>query len=216
MELKNDTLKITIKKSNTYASKYVEIKCEKIKYYSKDKNTKSDNAWIEPQLISDEQFITKIIKELYFSVIECIKNYKQELENIEPSMLIRPKNTSRYDFQVLDEGFCADLDLYITQTPKVIYDFCENVIEMVEKQLEEKSLKEKNISLNELIKISTQPDFFWEMKLKEFFNNLSIVSEKEKIEFLKKLLDNRERFNEFTKEVNRNHDSSELFNKYNI
>lgn len=214
--MKNDTLKIIIKKSNIDASKYVEIKCEEIKYYSKDKNIKSDNMWIEPQLIFDEQFITKILKELYLSVIECIKDYKQQLENTEHSMLTRPKNTARYDLQVLDESFSADLDLYITQTPKVIYDFCENVIEMVEKKLEDNSLKKQNVSLDELIKISTQPDFFWEIKLKEFFNNLSIVSEQEKIEFLKKLLDNRERFNEFTKEVNGNHDSDELFNKYNI
>lgn len=214
--MENNNFKITIKKTNTDNSIFIEVKDSEIMYYNKQEHCNNEYRWIEPYLISDVQLITKIKKELYFSISDSIKKYKQDLETIETRDLIRPKNNARYDLEIFDEDFYVALDLYVTQTPKVIYVFCESMIEIIKNHIRNNEKKDEIISLNELIKINTQPDVFWEVKLKQFFEELVTVSESEKIVFLKKLLDKRDKFNEFTRDVNTNQNAIDVFNKYNI
>lgn len=67
--------------------------------------------------------------------------------------------------------------------------------------------------LKDLIKQVAGPDPFWAEAIKRYFNSLNKNIE-EKIDFLKKISLNKDVFNEFTREINKNIDPIEIYNKY--
>lgn len=86
-----------------------------------------------------------------------------------------------------------------------------------EKTMSDDSVKNSNSNLeilnNMIIKL-TESDVFWSETLKRFFDSLEEISETEKISFILKLQNNKELFNDFTKEIVKNNNSFEIFNKY--
>lgn len=227
---KGNCRNFSIYKKNINENVFLELKGDTITYFKESNNNgpaKDFKSNIAPKLISDVNFVTQIIEELYTPVKKDIRHYKEELEAIEVESLTRVKNTATYTLRVLDEDFSAEFDLYITQTPQTIKEFCNQVMNMVENYLKDNSspkVENRNVddykseptTLDELIKTNTSSDIFWQITLKQFFSKLSNVSEEKKVEFFKKLANDKEKFNEFSKEIMKNQNSNEVFNKYNI
>ena len=87
------------------------------------------------------------------------------------------------------------------------------MIEKIFNKEENKKYNENSILLN-LIKDNSGPDPFWEDCLIKYFENVN-KTEQEKIEFFSNLINDKELFNEFTKEIVGPSNLDELFDKYN-
>ncbi len=70
--------------------------------------------------------------------------------------------------------------------------------------------------LDDIINKVVSGDPFWETTIKKYFDGLTTKNDNDKINFLKKIVKNKNLFNEFTKEILNSDDSERLFNKYNI
>ena len=93
----------------------------------------------------------------------------------------------------------------------------------LEELLKEKTGKEYKIepnrfeiSLSDIINFITNPDTdpFWTSTLSNFFQKLNEISEEEKMKFLIELVQNKDSFNEFTKEIIQTQNVRETYNKY--
>ncbi len=93
----------------------------------------------------------------------------------------------------------------------------------LEELLKEKTGKEYKIepnrfeiSLSDIINFITNPDTdsFWTSALSNYFQKLNEISEEEKMRFLIELVQNKESFNEFTKEIIQTQNVRETYNKY--
>lgn len=70
-------------------------------------------------------------------------------------------------------------------------------------------------AITEIIKkVVGTNDIFWQQTLEKYFNSLKGITTDEKIAFLVKLTNKKEIFNEFTKEIVKNEDSQNLYEKY--
>ena len=94
----------------------------------------------------------------------------------------------------------------------------------LEELLKEKTGKEYSIqpktfdiSLVDIINYvtKTNEDPFWQEALTNYFEKLEGISEQEKIDFLIKLIQDENSYNEFTKEILHTENVFELYNKYN-
>ena len=94
----------------------------------------------------------------------------------------------------------------------------------LEELLKEKTGKEYSIqpktfdiSLVDIINYvtKTNEDPFWQEVLTNYFEKLDGISEQEKIDFLIKLIQDENSYNEFTKEILHTENAFELYNKYN-
>lgn len=70
------------------------------------------------------------------------------------------------------------------------------------------------ISLSDIINFITSADSFWTSALSNYFQKLNEISEEEKMRFLIELVQNKESFNEFTKEIIQTQNVRETYNKY--
>lgn len=72
------------------------------------------------------------------------------------------------------------------------------------------------ISLLDIINFITNPDVdpFWTTKLTAFFDKLNNISESKKIEFLIEIMQDKNSFNEFSKEILKDTDVNAIFDKY--
>ena len=68
--------------------------------------------------------------------------------------------------------------------------------------------------IQDFINKAYTPDSYWGDKIKEFFESLTIPTEEEKIELIKMFNENKELYNEFTKELTGLYNADELFSKY--
>jgi hypothetical protein len=91
----------------------------------------------------------------------------------------------------------------------------------LEELLKEKTGKEYKIepnrfeiSLSDIISFITSADSFWTSTLSNYFQKLNEISEEEKMRFLIELVQNKESFNEFTKEIIQTQNVRETYNKY--
>ena len=93
----------------------------------------------------------------------------------------------------------------------------------LEELLKEKTGKEYKIepnrfeiSLSDIINFITNPDTdpFWASTLSNYFQKLNEISEEEKMRFLIELVQNKDSFNEFTKEIIQTQNVRETYNKY--
>ncbi len=93
----------------------------------------------------------------------------------------------------------------------------------LEELLKEKTGKEYKIepqkfeiSLNDIITYIANPkdDLFWNKSLSNFFQKLEKIDEKEKINFLIELIQDKTSFNEFSKEIIKTPNIIETYNKY--
>lgn len=76
--------------------------------------------------------------------------------------------------------------------------------------------KSFDISLTDIINFVTNPsiDPFWTISLTNFLQKLNNISEEDKIKFLIELVQDKNSFNEFTKEMIKPIDAIETYNKY--
>ena len=93
----------------------------------------------------------------------------------------------------------------------------------LEELLKEKTGKEYKIepnifeiSLSDIINFITNPsiDPFWTTTLSNYFQKLNEISEEEKIKFLIELVQDKNLFNEFTKEIVQTQNVRETYDKY--
>ena len=93
----------------------------------------------------------------------------------------------------------------------------------LEELLKEKTGKEYKIepnifeiSLSDIINFITNPsiDPFWTTTLSNYFQKLNEISEEEKIKFLIELVQDKNSFNEFTKEIVQTQNVRETYDKY--
>ena len=99
----------------------------------------------------------------------------------------------------------------------------ESTKKALEELLNEKTGKEYKIESKEFVIslldiidfISKQnEDPFWTKALINFFNNLNNISESEKIQFLIEIVQDKNSFNEFTKEILKDVNINAVFDKY--
>ena len=76
--------------------------------------------------------------------------------------------------------------------------------------------KRYDITLTDIINYVTIPnkDPFWTMALNNFFNELSDISDDEKKSFLVDLVQNKDIYNEFTREITKPENVKEVYDKY--
>ncbi len=76
--------------------------------------------------------------------------------------------------------------------------------------------KRFEINLSDVINFVASPnvDPFWTTTLKNYFEKLNDISESDKINFLIELVQNKDTFNNFIKEINSVQDAIEIYNKY--
>ena len=89
----------SIYKKNINENVFLELKGDTITYFKESNNNgpaQDFKSNIAPKLISDVNFVTQIIEELYTPVKKDIRHYKEELEAIEVESLTRVKNTATY------------------------------------------------------------------------------------------------------------------------
>ncbi len=93
----------------------------------------------------------------------------------------------------------------------------------LEELLKEKTGKEYKIepnrfeiSLSDIINFITSPDTdpFWTSTLSNYFQKLNEISEEEKMRFLIELVQNKDSFNGFTKEIIQTQNVRETYDKY--
>jgi len=93
----------------------------------------------------------------------------------------------------------------------------------LEELLKEKTGKEYKIepnrfeiSLSDIINFITNPstDSFWTTTLSNYFQKLNEISEEEKMKFLIELVQDKNSFNEFTKEIAQTQNVRETYDKY--
>ncbi len=93
----------------------------------------------------------------------------------------------------------------------------------LEELLKEKTGKEYKIepnrfeiSLSDIINFITNPDTdpFWTSTLSNYFQKLNEISDEEKMRFLIELVQNKDSFNEFTKEIIQTQNVKETYDKY--
>jgi hypothetical protein len=93
----------------------------------------------------------------------------------------------------------------------------------LEELLKEKTGKEYKIepnrfeiSLSDIINFITNPDTdpFWTSTLSNYFQKLNEISDEEKMRFLIELVQNKDSFNEFTKEIIQTQNVRETYDKY--
>ena len=93
----------------------------------------------------------------------------------------------------------------------------------LEELLKEKTGKEYKIepnrfeiSLSDIINFITNPDTdpVWTSALSNYFQKLNEISEEEKMKFLIELVQNKDSFNEFTKEIIQTQNVRDTYNKY--
>ena len=72
------------------------------------------------------------------------------------------------------------------------------------------------ISLLDIINFIANPnvDPFWNTTLTNYFKKLNNISEEDKIRFLIELVQDKNSFNDFTKEINQNQNAEEMYEKY--
>ena len=115
-----EELIIYIKKRVLANGVFIEIKKDAITYTEISK---------EPKIISDVNFINKILNELYLPIREHLKEHKNNLENMQ---LNRPKNSASYELAISDNEFKARFDLYVTEMPEEIREFCDTLVKEIE------------------------------------------------------------------------------------
>ena len=74
--------------------------------------------------------------------------------------------------------------------------------------------KRFEISLSDIISFITSTDPFWTTALSNYLEKLNEISDKEKMRFLIELVQNKDSFNEFTKEIIQTQNVRETYNKY--
>ena len=91
----------------------------------------------------------------------------------------------------------------------------------LEELLKEKTGKEYKIepnrfeiSLSDIISFITSADPFWTTALSNYLEKLNEISDEEKIRFLIELVQNKDSFNEFTKEITQTQNVRETYDKY--
>lgn len=68
--------------------------------------------------------------------------------------------------------------------------------------------------LDDIIDKVVNGDPFWKTTIKKYFDGLTTKNDNDKINFLKKLVKDKDLFNEFTKELVKNENSKNLYEKY--
>lgn len=74
--------------------------------------------------------------------------------------------------------------------------------------------KRFEISLSDIISFITSVDPFWTTALSNYLKKLNEISDEEKMRFLIELVQNKDSFNEFTKEIIQTQNVRETYNKY--
>lgn len=74
--------------------------------------------------------------------------------------------------------------------------------------------KRFEISLSDIISFITSVDPFWTTALSNYLEKLNEISDEEKMRFLIELVQNKDSFNEFTKEIIQTQNVRETYNKY--
>lgn len=80
-----------------------------------------------------------------------------------------------------------------------------------EYKIEEKKFE---ISLSDIISFITSVDPFWTTTLSNYFEKLNEISDEEKMRFLIELVQDKNSFNEFTKEIVQTQNVRETYDKY--
>ena len=74
--------------------------------------------------------------------------------------------------------------------------------------------KRFEISLSDIISFITSADPFWTTALSNYLKKLNEISNEKKMRFLIELVQNKDSFNEFTKEIIQTQNVRETYNKY--
>lgn len=86
-----------------------------------------------------------------------------------------------------------------------------------EKQMSEEEAKSSKFdanTLNDIIIKAVESDPFWSIKINEFLNSLNGISYDDKVLFMIKLINDKKKFNKFTKELINSKNSEDLYNKF--
>lgn len=81
-------------------------------------------------------------------------------------------------------------------------------------QEEVRSSKFDTNTLNEIIMKAVESDAFWSVKINDFLESLNTVSYDDKVLFMIKLINDKTKFNEFTKELTKSYDAVSLYELY--
>lgn len=133
------------------------------------------------------------------------------------------------EYELLKKSFCFEnkeeqIEYIIKNYLNVSHDVNNNSKKIVlEELLKEKTGKDyiiepKIFDFTLIDVINTLTDYnndpFWTTLLVKYFESLSELTEKEKINFLIQLIQDKNNFNEFTKEITKSNDNKEIYEKY--
>lgn len=175
-----------------------------------DENYKILDIVVEPSPDVRYQCNLEYLAELCILIAE--KYRKNKIESKQNEIKDNGTEQTHYFTKIYDTQEKAKKEIlveYNEKSSKELGTISENKFENTTPDINEQSL-------DDMIKKLSEQDPFWETAIKKYFDSLINKNDNEKINFLKKLVKNKDLFNEFTKEILNSDDSERLFNKYNI
>lgn len=125
-----------------------------------------------------------------------------------------------YCFNSKEEQIDYTIKNYLNASNDVNTDSTKTALEelLKEKTGKEYKIEPKKFEINllDVINFVTNPsvDPFWTTTLIKYFEKLNDISELDKINFLMELVQNKNTFNDFFKEISQNQNAVEVYNKY--
>lgn len=164
---------------------------------------------LEKFLLSDE------LKEMRQEEIDkgvddnnCITNVETEIEVLKELIANKQINDNN---TVVEKCMCGnELKINWASDEKFKMVRCSNC--NAEMKFRNPNLIEEK--LDDIINKVVNDDPFWGTTIKKYFDSLTTKNENDKINFLKKIVKNKDLFNEFTKELVKNENSKNLYEKY--